>query len=192
MESIKAMRDWYDIAKDFGPIVVGLVAAWVAFKAYKAQVEPLVDQLTFVKEQAQKDRDRREYAIAWAVLLEARRIHQSAARRVEALDSLSQPNATSHKTRREPLFISVFDILRGGRADIALMHIRHQTMVFQLVQAVDQFNAAVEVERPAKETIRVAHGSMLLNQITELRDKALALCNALERAYGDKIADPNF
>lgn len=186
------MHDWYDIAKDFGPIVAGLVAAWVAFKAYKAQVGPLVDQLTFAKEQAQKDRDRREYAIAWAVLLEARRIHQSAARRVEELDSLSQPKAKSHEIRRELLLISVFDILRGGRTDIALMQNRHQTMVFRLVQAVDQFNAEVEMARSAKETIWVARGSMLLNQITELRDKALALCDALERAYGDKITDPNF
>ncbi|SED40913.1 hypothetical protein SAMN05444161_3144 [Rhizobiales bacterium GAS191] len=171
----------YDHIKDFGPIVatliVGFAAIWVAVRAYRRQVAPLVDQITFAERQAKEDRERRqedrrrrEYAIAWAVLLEAYRLRQSAARRYEAI----QFAISRQGVQRNALLIHVNDFMRGGRADIALMHIQNQTFVRRLVQAVDEYNAAVETEQPVSEMLGLESGSLVARLIDPVRERVSA------------------
>lgn len=183
---------WYEFGKDYvvGPLV-GIIAIFVAVRAYKSQVAPLNEQISLTKDLAKKDRDQREYSIAWAVLLEGKRIHQSAYRRLEQIQMITRPAQVDDRLSRKQMMISVTDLMRGDRSDISLMHIRHQTLVFRLVQAVDQYNALIETEQQMYDWLQVTRGGEPQQLLVTVRDRADQLCSALERAYGDKIADPS-
>jgi hypothetical protein len=183
---------WYEFGKDYvvGPLV-GVLAIIVAVRAYKSQVTPLYEQIALTKELAKKERDQREFSIAWAVLLEGRRIHQAAFRRLETIHRVTQPGEIDNRVSRERMMIPVSDLIRGNRADISLMHIRHQTLAFRLIQVVDQYNAVIETEQQIYDHFQVADGGEPQRLLTAIRDKAIHLCEALERAYQDKIADPS-
>src|SRR5258707_2865130 len=91
-DATSAGHSLYDWCKD---IVVPLVAPLIAVAAIvvaimltRAQVRPLHDQISLMREQADTDRQHRENSIAWSISLESLRLSSAAKIRLDASHSV--------------------------------------------------------------------------------------------------------
>jgi hypothetical protein len=98
-EAASAGHSWYEWWKDifipvFAPLIA-LAAIGVAVRLTQAQVRPLREQISLMKDQAESDRLQKEKSIAWSISLEAMRLASAARIRSDA----TQPGKNARKSR---------------------------------------------------------------------------------------------
>lgn len=186
---------WYKLLVDQGSFIAGILALLAGVVAYIAgylqakatkkaaeiQVRAVHEQLEADQEATKKDRDRRQSAMAWAIRIEAKRIHSAAHARLERIRFIGPVKGV----RRDDMIIGVFDLARGSRPDISLLHLCFQTWLSKLVEKVDLYNSLIELDQPWIEDLRFTPDGTPAFLLGEIKTDALNLYNQLEQAFPD-------
>jgi hypothetical protein len=190
-EAASVAPGWYDVWKDIlipliGPLIA-LGAIGAAIWAARAQVRPLRDQISLMKAQADKDRQHKEYSMAWSIVIEARRLASAAKMRLEAVQP-AKGQQDPRPLQKKRLSISVYGLARGDRSDIVFLHAKIQTLLAQLINCIDLYNATIEV-LPAKgeENVTISQASDAFRLLTAIEEQGRELSIEVQKQYPNVV-----
>jgi len=147
----------------------------------QAQVRPLREQISLMKDQAESDRLQKEKSIAWSISLEAMRLASAARIRSDA----TQPGKNARKSR---LSISVSGLARGDRSDIVLLNADIQRRLAELVHFIDRYNSTIDlIPTQSADEIVGLHGTEAPGLLELIGQSGNELASVIQNQYPNAV-----
>jgi hypothetical protein len=168
--------DWQTLFAGLLGLAGGLIAYVGALRAAHQQVAAVQQQIADLRAARCQVDERQLSVLKWAIRAEGRRLVATVqALRGNALPSQPQPASRS----REQLIIQSSPLLRGERAEMALLDDQMRSDLEEVAALVDRYNARIETANANT----VGGGPMIDQQILDLINRLEARTQVMELLY---------
>jgi hypothetical protein len=164
--------DWQTLIAGLLGLAGGVIAYVGALRAANRQVVAVQQQIADLRAARCQDDDRHRSVLQWAIRTEGRRLGAAVqALRGNALPSQPQPASRS----REQLIIQSSPLLRGERAEMALLDDQMRSLLEEVAGIVDEYNARIETANASTITRGPQIDQQILTLIDRLAERTCAL-----------------
>jgi hypothetical protein len=170
---VRLVNDWQTLVAGVLGLAGGGIAYVGALRAAKRQVAAVQRQTEDMRAARRQIDERQLSVLIWAIRVEGRRLGAAVqALRGNALPPRPQPAARL----REQLIIQSSPLLRGERAEMALLDNDTRSLLEEVAEIVDRYNARIETVNADTVTGGPLIDQQILDLIDHLAKRAPAMC----------------